>query len=163
MARLELRRDPSNAQDLLFYVRCSKGTYVRRVPTGWSMGKGPLASGARQPPHPLAAVLPLINSLVSRRGACRTLAADLGASLGTCAHLRSLRREAIGPFRVEDAWTLEVRAPAWNRHLPRWNRWRRARTGVDQEWGTLPSFHPLGLHRAPSLRPSRDSGGAIQA
>jgi tRNA pseudouridine55 synthase len=33
----------------------------------------------------------------------RALARDLGAALGTVAHCRALRREWIGPFRVEDA------------------------------------------------------------
>jgi len=36
----------------------------------------------------------------------RTLAHDLGARLGCGAHLASLRRLTIGPFRVEDALTL---------------------------------------------------------
>jgi tRNA pseudouridine55 synthase len=33
----------------------------------------------------------------------RSLVADVGAKLGTGAHLVALRRTAIGPFRVEDA------------------------------------------------------------
>jgi len=33
----------------------------------------------------------------------RTLAADLGRALGVGAHLKTLRRTAIGPYRVEDA------------------------------------------------------------
>jgi tRNA pseudouridine55 synthase len=37
----------------------------------------------------------------------RTLAEDIGATLGTCAHLAALRRTASGRFRVEDAVTLE--------------------------------------------------------
>ena len=37
----------------------------------------------------------------------RTLAEDLGAALGTCAHLAALRRTGSGRFRVEDAVTLE--------------------------------------------------------
>ena len=37
----------------------------------------------------------------------RTLAEDIGAALGTCAHLAALRRTASGQFRVEDATTLE--------------------------------------------------------
>ena len=37
----------------------------------------------------------------------RVLAADVGAAVGVPAHLRSLRRTAIGSFRAEDAWTLE--------------------------------------------------------
>jgi tRNA pseudouridine55 synthase len=37
----------------------------------------------------------------------RTLAADLGASLGVPAHLRALRRTEAGPFRLADAISLE--------------------------------------------------------
>ena len=37
----------------------------------------------------------------------RSLAADLGKGLGPGAHLRSLRRLAIGPFRVTDALNVE--------------------------------------------------------
>ncbi len=37
----------------------------------------------------------------------RTLAHDLGQAVGTGAHLTVLRRTAIGPYAVEDAWTLE--------------------------------------------------------
>ena len=37
----------------------------------------------------------------------RTLAHDIGVSLGTGAHLSALRRTAVGHFRIEDALTLE--------------------------------------------------------
>jgi tRNA pseudouridine55 synthase len=37
----------------------------------------------------------------------RTLAFDLGKSLGTTAHLTELRRESIGEHSVQDAWTVE--------------------------------------------------------
>lgn len=37
----------------------------------------------------------------------RTLAADLGESLGGCAHLRALRRRAVGSFTLTEAHTLE--------------------------------------------------------
>jgi len=36
----------------------------------------------------------------------RSLARDLGADLGVGAHLTALRRTRIGPFHVEDAWSL---------------------------------------------------------
>jgi len=59
----------------------------------------------------------------------RSLAADLGEALGGCAHLASLRRLRVGPFPVEEAWTLEeiAESPAKVvlplveavRHLPR--------------------------------------------
>jgi tRNA pseudouridine55 synthase len=38
----------------------------------------------------------------------RTLAADLGAALGGGAHLRSLRRTAVGGFTIDDAGTIEA-------------------------------------------------------
>lgn len=41
----------------------------------------------------------------------RTLADDLGRALGGGAHLRALRRTAIGPFRVEDAHALDGLGP----------------------------------------------------
>ena len=37
----------------------------------------------------------------------RTLAHDIGAKLGTGAHLSALRRTAVGPFQIEDALTLD--------------------------------------------------------
>jgi tRNA pseudouridine55 synthase len=42
----------------------------------------------------------------------RALARDLGERLGSGAHLISLRREAVGPLRVEDALPLEQLTPA---------------------------------------------------
>ena len=38
----------------------------------------------------------------------RSLAHDLGEKLGVGAHLAALRRTAIGPFGVEEAWTLDA-------------------------------------------------------
>jgi len=38
----------------------------------------------------------------------RTLAADLGAALGGCAHLRWLRRERVGSFTLEDARSIDA-------------------------------------------------------
>jgi tRNA pseudouridine55 synthase len=46
----------------------------------------------------------------------RTLAADIGAALGGGAHLRRLRRTAVGPFRLDDACALEALGP--DRLLP---------------------------------------------
>jgi tRNA pseudouridine55 synthase len=37
----------------------------------------------------------------------RSLAHDLGASLGTHAHLTALRRESIGDHLVDNAWPLD--------------------------------------------------------
>lgn len=42
----------------------------------------------------------------------RTLAHDVGARLGVGGYLTALRREAIGPYRVEAAWTLDALADA---------------------------------------------------
>ena len=41
----------------------------------------------------------------------RTLAADLGAALGGGAHLRNLRRTAVGPYGLDDAVALEQVGP----------------------------------------------------
>jgi tRNA pseudouridine55 synthase len=41
----------------------------------------------------------------------RTLAADIGAALGGGAHLRNLRRTAVGPFTLDDAVALEAVSP----------------------------------------------------
>ena len=41
----------------------------------------------------------------------RTLAADLGAALGGGAHLRRLRRTAVGPFSVDEAVPLDALGP----------------------------------------------------
>ena len=41
----------------------------------------------------------------------RTLAADLGAALGGGAHLRNLRRTAVGPFTLDAACPIEALGP----------------------------------------------------
>jgi tRNA pseudouridine55 synthase len=38
----------------------------------------------------------------------RVLAEEIGAALGTCAHLAALRRTGTGGFRIDDAITLEA-------------------------------------------------------
>jgi tRNA pseudouridine55 synthase len=47
----------------------------------------------------------------------RVLAADVARALGTVGHLAELRRTAVGPFRVEQAWSVErlsaTPEPAW--------------------------------------------------
>ncbi len=54
--------------------------------------------------------LPLVTLTVtcSQGTYIRTLAADLGRALGCGGHLAALRRLAVGPFRVEEALTLEA-------------------------------------------------------
>lgn len=47
----------------------------------------------------------------------RSLAHDLGQTLGCGAHITALRRTAIGQFQVEDAVTLEALAEGWETHL----------------------------------------------
>ena len=37
----------------------------------------------------------------------RSLAHDLGAAVGSGGHLTALRRTAVGPYRIEEAWELE--------------------------------------------------------
>ena len=57
-------------------------------------------------------ILDLVAPVVRLRVECgkgtyiRVLAEDLGAALGTCAHLTALRRTASGAFRIEDAVSL---------------------------------------------------------
>lgn len=38
----------------------------------------------------------------------RTLIEDIGAAVASCAHVRRLRRTAVGPFNIEDAVTLQA-------------------------------------------------------
>jgi tRNA pseudouridine55 synthase len=65
-------------------------------------------------------------AVVSAGTYLRAIARDLGDRLGVGAHLSALRREWIGPFRVEDALPLEALVPetpllpplALVRHLP---------------------------------------------
>jgi len=58
---------------------------------------------------------------VSFRVACskgtyiRSLAHDFGQALGVGAHLVALRRTAIGPYRVDQAWTIQQLAAALDR------------------------------------------------
>lgn len=44
----------------------------------------------------------------------RTLAHDVGEAVGVGAHLVALRREAIGPFHVRDAWQLDEIDVRWD-------------------------------------------------
>lgn len=43
----------------------------------------------------------------------RTLAEDIGTALSTCATLNALRRLAIGPYKIDDAETLESFEERW--------------------------------------------------
>jgi tRNA pseudouridine55 synthase len=66
----------------------------------------------------------------------RSLAADLGAALGGGAHLRHLRRTAVGPFTVDEALPLEALTP--ERLLPPVEALRgRPRVVVDDDMAAL--------------------------
>ncbi|MGH9112976.1 MAG: tRNA pseudouridine(55) synthase TruB, partial [Acidimicrobiales bacterium] len=66
----------------------------------------------------------------------RSLAAEGGAALGGGAHLRNLRRLAVGPFGIDEAVPLEALAP--ERLLPPIEALRgRDRVTVDDEVATL--------------------------
>jgi tRNA pseudouridine55 synthase len=84
----------------------------------------------------------------------RALARDLGDRLGVGAHLTALRREAIGPLRVEDAVPLDRVSAAAVRparvvlaHLPAVDLDERGRTDV--------------LHGRPVAATGRESGEAV--
>ncbi len=80
----------------------------------------------------------------------RTLAADLGNALGGGAHLRSLRRTAVGPFTLDDARSIDdiELAPVRDlvRHLPA--------IEVDSEMARL-------VRNGQSLGPSPGSGRLV--
>jgi len=81
------------------YKKARRGEEVER-PTrqvridalGWTAWEGPDVSFAVQ---------------CSKGTYIRSLAHDLGQRLGVGAHLVALRRTAIGPYRVAEAWTIE--------------------------------------------------------
>lgn len=79
------------------------GEVVERAPRAVSVERFDVE--AFEPgPYPLATVLVECSSGTY----IRTLAADVGAALGGCAHLESLRRLAIGSFGVDEAHTLDA-------------------------------------------------------
>ncbi len=58
--------------------------------------------------HDLVADTVTFSMQISAGGYVRSVAHELGRRLGCGAHLASLRRTAAGPFRVEQAYTLEA-------------------------------------------------------
>lgn len=85
------------------YERARRGETVARAPrpvTVYSLELREFRPG----PEPLA----FVDVRCSRGTYVRTLAADLGAALGTGAHLSFLVRTAVGPFALADAITLET-------------------------------------------------------
>ncbi len=79
------------------------GEEVERAPRSVHVGRFDVED-FEPGPYPAATVLVDCSSGTY----IRTLAADLGAALGGCAHLETLRREAIGTFGVEEAHTLDA-------------------------------------------------------
>ena len=67
----------------------------------------------------------------------RSLAHDLGESLGCGAHLESLTRTRVGPFRLRDAATLEEVAAAFENET-----WREIMQGAD---AALYAMRPMAL------------------
>ncbi|XP_060192905.1 uncharacterized protein LOC132622332 [Lycium barbarum] len=61
----DVKRSLDDRQNVIFRLRCSKGTYVR------------------------------------------SLCADFGKALGSCAHLTALRRDSIGEYTSDDAWEFQ--------------------------------------------------------
>ena len=59
----------------------------------------------------LSFFFPTLRLQLNQSGFVRSVAHDLGRALGSCSHLVALRRESIGPFSVEDAWSLDVLLP----------------------------------------------------
>ena len=53
---------------------------------------------------------------VSKGTYIRTYADDLGKSLGCGAHLENLKRAAIGPYKVEDSFTISEFMNYWTEH-----------------------------------------------
>ena len=76
----------------------------------------------------------------------RTLAADLGATLGCGAHLEALRRLQVGAFRVEAALALAAleEAAAAGRDAPA--AWRRC-SGADYSFEQLSAGSPAGCRQ----------------
>jgi tRNA pseudouridine55 synthase len=62
----------------------------------------------------------------------KVLAHDLGVALGCGAHLRELRREALGGFSVDRAWTLDVFVPMARKYA---KGYRDAPAGSGGMWG----------------------------
>jgi tRNA pseudouridine55 synthase len=81
------------------YKLARRGEVVERAPRRVRIGELELA-GFRPP-------LADLRVRCSKGTYVRTLAEDIGEALGTGAHLAALRRTASGPFRVEQAITLD--------------------------------------------------------
>lgn len=79
--------------------------------TGSSNGTSSSSSSSSSEAAPKLSDVVHFRVLASKGASMRVLADDIGKALGCGAHLASLRREAIGGFRVDTAWSLEVLLP----------------------------------------------------
>lgn len=95
----------------------------------------------------------------------RTLAADLGTALGGGAHLRSLRRTAVGGFTLDDAGTIEspVLRPVGDavRHLDQVTA--DADMEIDVSHGKVLDRERLGVGDAPGPWAVHDLAGELLA
>jgi tRNA pseudouridine55 synthase len=89
----------------------------------------------------------------------RSLAADVGAALGGGAHLRALRRLAVGPYGIDEAVALEALSPEGL--LPPAEALRgRARVTVDDEVAALVRNGRVLDRSVLGLPPAADETGA---
>jgi len=89
-----------------------QGIEVDRPPRSVVVSRFGVAPAADQDPGPLGGGPVLAISVDCSAGTyVRTLAADLGAALGGGAHLRRLRRRAVGPWTLRDAVALDDLGP----------------------------------------------------
>lgn len=85
-----------------------QGAEVERAPREVTVERFELSPPARPDPGPLGGGPVFAIDVACSSGTyIRSLAADLGALLGGGAHLRSLRRTAVGPWALADAVPLE--------------------------------------------------------
>lgn len=105
------------------------GVEVERAPV-------PVRVDAFRVDQPVAEGVYPIEVVCSAGTYIRSLAADLGAALGGGAHLRALRRLAVGPYGLDEAVPLDQLAP--DRLLPPVEALRgRSRLVVDDEVAAL--------------------------
>ncbi len=95
------------------YELAREGRQVERKPRKVTIHRLQLLD-FRPGPHPKA----FVDVVCSKGTYIRTLAADLGEALQVGAHMSYLVRTRSGPFRLEDAYTLEELAAGEARLLP---------------------------------------------
>ena len=107
-------RDLPDSQDVNFEIN---------VGMGRGMGKlfplGPDSAIRFDCFHPVLAAhhhLPFLPPpQMAQNGLVRAVAAEFGRTVKSCGHLVSSRRVSVGPFSVEDAWTLDTLLPLLRR------------------------------------------------